>query len=288
VLLSALTIPATYGGMGGIGLPQSFYDDQEADSARTLREATVIAHEAASGEELSVIPERAMTPAVEALVNRSKDARMVVLGSRGLGEFTAGLLGSVTSAVAHHAHSPVAVIREWPRPTDPTAMGNVVVGVDGSAHSAPAITMAFEEASLRGADLIAVHAWSDVTLSTLTAHNEGLPWASIKAAEQAALAESLAGYSEQYPDVGVTKVVLQDRPLPTSAVLRRLRATFGGGQPWSGRVYEHAARLHQHRPAPRDGVPAADRAQHTLRKHFPFVGSCPEETREADGVRALG
>jgi len=77
VLLSALTIPATYGGMGGIGLPQSFYDDQEADSARTLREATVIAHEAASGEELSVIPERAMTPAVEALVNRSKDARMV-------------------------------------------------------------------------------------------------------------------------------------------------------------------------------------------------------------------
>jgi len=213
VLLSALTIPATYGGMGGIGLPQSFYDDQEADSARTLREATVIAHEAASGEELSVIPERAMTPAVEALVNRSKDARMVVLGSRGLGEFTAGLLGSVTSAVAHHAHSPVAVIREWPRPTDPTAMDNVVVGVDGSAHSAPAITMAFEEASLRGADLIAVHAWSDVTLSTLTAHNEGLPWASIKAAEQAALAESLAGYSEQYPDVGVTKVVLQDRPL---------------------------------------------------------------------------
>jgi len=213
VLLSALTIPVTYGGMGGVGLPQSFYDDQEADSARTLREATVIAHEAASGEELSVMPERAMTPAIEALVKRSKDARMVVLGSRGLGEFTAGLLGSVTSAVAHHAHSPVAVIREWPRPTDPTAMGNVVVGVDGSAHSAPAIAMAFEEASLRGADLIAVHAWSDVTLSTLTAHDEGLPWASIKAAEQAALAESLAGYSEQYPDVGVTKVVLQDRPL---------------------------------------------------------------------------
>ena len=52
VLLSALTIPVTYGGIGGVGLPQSFYDDQEADSARKLREATVIAHDTASGKEL--------------------------------------------------------------------------------------------------------------------------------------------------------------------------------------------------------------------------------------------
>jgi len=31
VLLSASTITVTYGDIGGVGLPQSFYDDQEAD-----------------------------------------------------------------------------------------------------------------------------------------------------------------------------------------------------------------------------------------------------------------
>ena len=213
LLLSGETIPASYGGMGGVGLPQSFYDDQDADSARKLQEATVIAHETAPGAELSVTSERARTPAVEALIDRSKDARMVVLGSRGLGEFTGGLIGSVTSALAHHAHCPVAVIRGRVNPTDATARGPVVVGVDGSADSVSAIAVAFEEASLRGTDLVAVHAWSDVTLSTWTAHDQGLPWASIESAEQATLAESLAGYTERYPDVAVTKVVVEDRPL---------------------------------------------------------------------------
>src|ERR1035437_2594670 len=112
---------------------------------------------------------------------------MVVLGSRGLGEFTGALLGSVTSALAHHAHSPVAVIRESPHPA---TQGPVVVGVDGSANSEPAIAMAFEEASLRGTDLIAVHACSDVTMPVPSLHHHhGLPWTSPDTAEDAVLAE---------------------------------------------------------------------------------------------------
>jgi len=162
---------------------------------------------------VSVRTELSNSLAVSSLIDRSKGARMVVLGSRGLGEFTGGLLGSVTSALAHHAHAPVVVVREWPRPADPAAQGPVVVGVDGSANSEPAVAAAFAEASLRGADLIAVHAWSDVTLSTLTAHNQGLPWASIEAAEGAVMAEALAGWQEQYPDVQVSKVVVEDRPV---------------------------------------------------------------------------
>ncbi|MGZ4518145.1 MAG: universal stress protein [Mycobacteriaceae bacterium] len=210
LLLSAWAIP---GGYGSIGMPPSLLEDQETHCRRQLAEATRVAHETAPDAGLSVTCELATSPAVGTLLERSRDARIVVVGSRRLGELTAGLLGSVTSALAHHAHSPIAVIREWPRPADPTAQGPVVVGVDGSTNSEPAIAMAFEEASLRGVDLIAVHAWSDVNTSVPPPHDQGLPWASLETAEQATLAESLAGFTERYPDVTVRQVVVQDRPL---------------------------------------------------------------------------
>ncbi len=200
VLLSAVTIPVT--AYDRIGLTQSFFDQQELEVTRRLDEAAGILHDAAGDGELSVSTELATIPPVPALIDRSKNARMVVCGSRGLGEVTGGVLGSVTSALTHHAHSPVAVIREWPRPTDPRAMGTVVVGVDGSAHSEPAIAVAFEEASLRGADLVVVHAWS------------------------------------------------------------------GCGQPRPGRLRQHAARLHQHRPAAFGSVPANDCARPTRTQHL--------------------
>jgi nucleotide-binding universal stress UspA family protein len=47
----------------------------------------------------------------QALVDRSTDAALVVVGSRGLGSVRGALMGSVSADVLRHAHSPVAVIR---------------------------------------------------------------------------------------------------------------------------------------------------------------------------------
>ena len=47
----------------------------------------------------------------EALLEESKDADLVVIGSRGRGALRAALLGSVSRTVAQHAACPVAVIR---------------------------------------------------------------------------------------------------------------------------------------------------------------------------------
>ncbi len=138
------------------------------------------------------------------LVDRSETASLVVVGTRGLGEFTGGLSGSVSTAVATHARCAVAVV---PAGTD-RATGSVVVGVDGTANSMPALRFAFTAAAARGERLVAVHAWSDVDR-----HLEHDAWSRTAEGEQAALAESLAGWSEEYPTVDVERVVVRDRPV---------------------------------------------------------------------------
>jgi nucleotide-binding universal stress UspA family protein len=148
-------------------------------------------------------------PTIPTLLDLSKDARIMVVGSRGLGAFRRGLLGSVSTALALHAHCPVAVIRSGEIASDAASSGPVVVGVDGSETSTLAIEIAFDQASRRKVELVAVHAWRDN--SDLLASVSD--WPTTAASEEAVLAESLAGWTEQYPDVLVRRVVVQDRPV---------------------------------------------------------------------------
>lgn len=198
--------PATLAYGGPLMASQEFYDDLDRETKRVLAEAKDVAAAAAPGLEAEAVIVNSSP--IPVMLDESERARMIVLGSRGLGAVRGVLLGSVTAALATHARCPLVVVPTVD--TDP-ADGPVVVGVDGSANSAPAVEAAFTEASLRGAPLVAVHAWSDVDFDTLPAAVEEIPWPGLAENEEATLAESLAGWQERFPDVDVRRVVVRDR-----------------------------------------------------------------------------
>ena len=147
-------------------------------------------------------------PVVPTLVDLSKEAQMVVVGSRGRGPFARSLLGSVSSSLIRHAHCPVAVIHDEDPLMPHPAEAPVLVGIDGSPVSELATAIAFQEASLRGVELIAMHVWSDVDVNDFPA----IDWPAMKPAAEEILAERLAGWQERYPDVTVRRVVECDHP----------------------------------------------------------------------------
>lgn len=136
---------------------------------------------------------------------QAEEAAFVVLGSWGLSERRARFSSSsVSLPVVAHAPCPVAVVREAEHVT--TRPPYFVVGVDGSGDSAAAVDLAFEEASLRGADVRALY----------VRHPPRLGGGDEDAAVQecrAVLSETVAGRTAADPDVGVYHEVLPGHPV---------------------------------------------------------------------------
>ncbi|MGW0161070.1 universal stress protein [Mycobacterium sp. NPDC003323] len=175
----------------------------------TLDAATTIAERAVTDRGPLTLREHiAQGNAVSTLTDLSKDAQMVVVGSRGLGRVGRAVLGSVSSALIRHAHCPVAVIHPVTDPQVQSAQAPVVVGIDGSPASETAVAVAFDEASRRGVELVAVHSWSDLQVYAYP----GDEWTIFQPQAEAELSERLAGWQDRYPDVSIRRVVVRDHP----------------------------------------------------------------------------
>lgn len=191
-----------------VPLPASFFEDEQANARVALADALSVAEAASAGaEEIRVDQKVIQGSPTPTLADLTKDADMIVVGSRGLGKWGRRLLGSVSSGLVQHAHCPVAVIHDEDPLIAHPAQAPVVVGIDGSPASERATEIAFDEASRRGVELVAVHTWSDAGYELPDAG-----WSEAQPEEDMLLAERLAGWSERYPEVTVRRVVRRDQP----------------------------------------------------------------------------
>jgi nucleotide-binding universal stress UspA family protein len=145
---------------------------------------------------------------VSTLVNLSKQAQMVVVGCRGQNAMSRVLLGSVSNGLLHHAHCPVAVIHDSAMSAQELSNLPVVVGVDGSPASEMATEIAFDEASRRSVDLVALHAYRDADLPQVL----NVQWSGDHPIPPQALADRLTGWLERYPDVTIHPRIVCDNP----------------------------------------------------------------------------
>jgi nucleotide-binding universal stress UspA family protein len=191
----------------GAPMPAGFGEWQQEQGRRILAEALKTAEETTE-QPLQVSSEVIGAAVISTLVDLSKEATMIVVGCRGRGALRRGLLGSVSSALVHHAHCPVAVIHDEDPLMPHPAQAHVLVGIDGSPASELATAIAFDEASRRGVHLVAMHAWSDAGVLEFP----GMDFSTVRTREGEVLAERLAGWQERYPDVSVHRDVVCDRP----------------------------------------------------------------------------
>jgi nucleotide-binding universal stress UspA family protein len=86
-------------------------DEPYQEKVRTAAEQLVAEAEKETSRPASVIVRSVSGVPARELIAASKDADLVVVGSRGGGGFAGLLMGSVSGQVAHHASCPVVVIR---------------------------------------------------------------------------------------------------------------------------------------------------------------------------------
>ncbi|MFH8737646.1 universal stress protein [Streptomyces sp. NPDC017964] len=166
------------------------------EHARTVAPEVDVSSAVVTGEPLTV------------LEAQSRAAELVVVGSRGMGGFVGLMVGSTAVHLAAHGRCPVLVVREQGERTGP-----IVVGVDGSSAAAGAVDFAFVEAALRGADIVALHAWTTWNAPMPPPQDEAMPYANepqaLKARQERLLSEVLTGRQEKYPGVSVKREVVQ-------------------------------------------------------------------------------
>lgn len=178
---------------------------QRHRAERILQEALSTVETSLAGRSLPQIDtELVYGKVVPTLVDLSKDSRMIVVGRRGLGIFDRALAGSVSTGLVHHSHCPVAVIEQ-----DSVADYGlpVLLGVDDSAACADAIALAFDEASRRRVELVAVHTWFDVDYVV-----PEFDWHVEKQYAHEVLNTQLDGWPERFPDVKLTRKIGRGNP----------------------------------------------------------------------------
>ena len=181
--------------------------------------------------------------ATRELTRCSKQAGLVVTGSRPVSAIESWFLGSVSSALARAACCPLVAVR--PIKDDDGGRHLMVVGIDLTPAAQDVLRFAFVEADRHHWDLRVVLCARPGRFSTPRGGNASVFADSIAPA----FAESLAGWRGDYPDVAVTTDVIIDQTVP--ALVRASR---------DAAVLVVGSRRHERRPYLRLGSVTQGRA----------------------------
>ncbi|MGC4746549.1 universal stress protein [Micromonospora sp. DT201] len=184
----------TVAGWVGPGVAPGVWPDETARRQVEDLVRKAAAEATATHPGLTVTGEVYDGPPALVLQERSAEAGMLVLGSRGHGGFGGLLAGSTAVSVAAHAHCPVVVVRDGAAtaPVD-ASTGPVAVGVDGSEPSLVALGFAAERAAQRRVPLRVLHAWTPGPGGAA-----GVP------DERAAVEQSVQPWRRTFPELDMT------------------------------------------------------------------------------------
>ncbi|MHC5908813.1 universal stress protein [Streptomyces sp. S6] len=173
----------------------------------TLRHCTDrVPREAAAGLRLrhpgvEVTGEHVPGSPSDVLCRASKDAELLVLGSRGLGRIGGFVVGSVGLSVVAHAQCPVVFVRARRQ----EALRPVVLGLDTDHPDSTLMDFAFDAAARRRTPLRVVHAWNPSPYIAYCAPDSPPLHEALKLDDAEALAEAVRPWRQKFPDVEVTE-----------------------------------------------------------------------------------
>ncbi len=180
-------------------------EEQQAEGRSLLAHASTIARDAIAdtaqihinGELLS------STTPVPTLVEQSKDAELIVVGSRGRGALSRSFSAqSALDSFATHT-VPSRLFAMWIRSC--RIPHRLPYSWESTAQPQTSRRQSRSRKRPFGTpSLIALHAWNDIDMNAIP----GYDWSPTTAKEGHLLAEALAGWQERYPDVSVQTLVV--------------------------------------------------------------------------------
>lgn len=202
-LVTAIPLPERYRMGEAIMYYEEMCREARAEGHHILAAAREVVEQLAPEVDVREVP--AEVDPRDVLIELTKGADTIVVGSRGRGSMRSLLLGSTSVALSRHAHCPVVICRPGAEGATPTQ--RVVVGVEGSPRSLATAEYAAALASYRNLSLHVVHSrW-------LGPLGDTVPDQGIR------LAETLAGLQEKYPDVEITRESVDAAPEDRLAAL---------------------------------------------------------------------
>jgi nucleotide-binding universal stress UspA family protein len=190
----------------------------------TLRWAATAATE--HRPDLTVVTRSIAGRPEQVLATEARGAELLVIGAGEQSPFAEAITGSVPAALLTTSPCPIVVVPKEATPAEATTP--VLVGVDTTETSRAALDYAFGAASLRGTGLAVVLCWAPPR-DRAERNAERLD-------QHRGLAESLAGFAAEYPEVPVTEYLVDGDPIEELARRSRHASLLVLGSRGRGRL----------------------------------------------------